>query len=571
VNRYGNFCDPQQLVGYGECTFDPTQASLHTEELEIVHGIRAGGSSGAAYWLAKELLNANPTAQICFISADATMDQQEHEHKLQEHRSLSSAAVPQASMDAENGLLLTCSGCGCSVNGATHATFRCPNCGTQPQADHVLTPPMDVTSGLEILNKTASLSSSSVSLVAAKEEDSLLRNPFIGFRQLLYSHRVAMARGMTDSAYVDMAAHLNEALEEVDGGGFAETPLLFSEELNCFLKNETGNVGQSHKARHLNNVMLYLLALRATGMNELGERRLAVASCGNAGLAAATIAAAAGWPIDVCIPPTASPAVQTRLEELGASVVVCERGASVVDTALGSISTEGAADPTLAVCRTLVAEHGSIPFSVQGPECGLAVEGGQTLGFEIAQQIGRDHRHVDAVGSVFVQVGGGALGAGLSQAFARAEEAGLGDTFRSSEFHCVQPQGNQPLHRAFSKLRETQMTAEAAAKHRDEFMQPWEDPASVAFGILDDETYDWVALCQAMQGTGGLSHVVQDETICEAKEIAEEQLGVPVCHTGAAGLAGLLEHRRRWSGADRGNAAAAPDLVILSGLDREKY
>ena len=54
MNRYGNFCDPQQLVGYGECTFDPTQASLHTEELEIVHGIRAGGSSGAAYWLAKE-------------------------------------------------------------------------------------------------------------------------------------------------------------------------------------------------------------------------------------------------------------------------------------------------------------------------------------------------------------------------------------------------------------------------------------------------------------------------------------------------------------------------------------
>jgi threonine synthase len=98
-------------------------------------------------------------------------------------------------------------------------------------------------------------------------------------------------------------------------------------------------------------------------------------------------------------------------------------------------------------------------------------------------------------------------------------------------------------------------------------MTPWEDPQSVAFGILDDETYDWVALCEAMQSSGGSSHIVQDETICEAKEIAEG-MGINVCHTGAAGLAGLLEHRRR-----QGTAQAdgcAPDLVILSGLDREK-
>lgn len=555
VNRYGNFCDTEQLEGYGECCFDPDQANLHTEELESVYGIRAGGSSGAAFWLAKELIQADANAKICFICADGTMDlaHREQAHKLQEHRSLSSAAVPKYAAD-EDGLLLTCSGCGTSVNGASNATFRCPNCDKQPRADHVLAPSSDVTSALEILVK-----SSSATTPAADET----RNPFVDFRHLLYSHRVAMSRGMSDADYVEMAAHLNQSLEDVDGSGFTETPLLFSEELNCFLKNETGNVGQSHKARHLNNVMLYLLALRATGMDELADRRLAVASCGNAGLAAATIAAAAGWPIDVCIPPTASPAVQTRLQELGASVVVCERGVGVVDTALGSISTEGAADPTLAVCRTLVAEHGSIPFSVQGPECGLAVEGGQTLGFEIAQQLARQNPTVDAIRSVFVQVGGGALGAGLSQAFARAEEAGLGSSLSNTEFHCVQPQGNQPLHRAYSRLTDRQLTAKAAAKQRDEFMTPWADPQSVAFGILDDETYDWVALCQAMQSSGGASHVVQDETICEAKEIAEA-MGVPVCHTGAAGLAGMLEHRRR-----QGTDNSAPDLVVLSGLDRE--
>lgn len=524
-----------------------------------MHGIRAGGSSGAAFWLAKELLNADAEAKICFICADGTMDMEpaEQQHKMQEHRSLSSAAVPQPAVD-EHALMLTCSGCGASVNGAASATFRCPNCGAQPGTDHVLAPTSEVSSGLEMLNKTAGVSSQ-----AATET----RNPFVDFRHLLYSHRVAMARGMTDADYVEMASHLNQSLEDVDGGGFTETPLLFSEELNCFLKNETGNVGQSHKARHLNNVMLYLLALRATGMDELADRRLAVASCGNAGLAAATIAAAAGWPIDVCIPPTASPAVQTRLEQLGASVVVCERGVEAVDTVLGSISTEGAADPTLAVCRTLVADHGSIPFSVQGPECGLAVEGGQTLGFEIAQQLSRQNPTVEAIRSVFVQVGGGALGAGLSQAFGRAEDAGLSSALSSTEFHCVQPQGNQPLNRAYSRLMERQLTARAAAKERGAFMTPWEDPQSVAFGILDDETYDWVALCEAMQSSGGSSHVVQDETICEAKEIAEG-MGITVCHTGAAGLAGLLEHRRR-QGTVQADGSA-PDLVILSGLDREK-
>ena len=39
----------------------------------------------------------------------------------------------------------------------------------------------------------------------------------------------------------------------------------------------------------------------------LRERRLAVASCGNAAVAAAVVAAAADWPIDVCIPAEANP------------------------------------------------------------------------------------------------------------------------------------------------------------------------------------------------------------------------------------------------------------------------
>ena len=56
----------------------------------------------------------------------------------------------------------------------------------------------------------------------------------------------------------------------------------------------------------------------------------------------------------------------------------------------------------------------------------------------------------------------------------------------------------------------------------------------------------------------------QFNQIIEAKGIAEGW-GVPVCHTGAAGLAGLMQAQR--AGA-HGGEEAPPSVVILSGLDR---
>ena len=45
-----------------------------------------------------------------------------------------------------------------------------------------------------------------------------------------------------------------------------------------------------------------------------------------------------------------------------------------------------------------------------------------------------------------------------------------------------------------------------AARHRADFMWPWEtEPVSVATGILDDETYDWLAVVRGTieSGEGG--------------------------------------------------------------------
>jgi threonine synthase len=85
-----------------------------------------------------------------------------------------------------------------------------------------------------------------------------------------------------------------------------------------------------------------------------------------------------------------------------------------------------------------------------------------------------------------------------------------------------------------------------AAAHRSEFMWPWETvPHSLAHGILDDETYDWVALVEAMLLTGGQALVVNEDEIAQANALGVEATGIEADATGTAGLAGLAQLCRR--------------------------
>lgn len=302
----------------------------------------------------------------------------------------------------------------------------------------------------------------------------------------------------------------------------------------------------------------------AAGMKE--QRRLAVASCGNAGLAAATIAAAAEWPIDVCIPDTAAAGVVKQLQSLGkhVNIVSCARDTATVQTPFGPVAADTEADPTVAVFKNLVKDHDSIPFSVQGSECGMAVEGMHTLAWEILQQ-SKDLGLPLEFENLFVQVGGGALGAGLIQGMERAargdlEEVTPGTTLaKVPSLVCVQAEGNAPLNRAFEKMQAQGVPAVKAAKQRDEYMFAWADPKSVAFGILDDETYDWVELSRGMQDSNGGTLVVNDKTIEEANEYIKTKHQVNACHTGSVGLAGLMT---------KPNATDKPSIVVFSGVDR---
>jgi threonine synthase len=95
-------------------------------------------------------------------------------------------------------------------------------------------------------------------------------------------------------------------------------------------------------------------------------------------------------------------------------------------------------------------------------------------------------------------------------------------------------------------------------------MWPWEEqPRSIARGILDDETYDWFAIVRAMLQTGGRPAVVDEATLEEAYVIARTGTGVNVDHTGAAGLAGLLQLQREGAIAPQDTVA-----IVFSGAQR---
>ena len=98
------------------------------------------------------------------------------------------------------------------------------------------------------------------------------------------------------------------ALTRDVAAGFRRTPFarsdVLSDELGAdvWVKDETGNVGGSHKGRHLAGALLHLRAAEALGLGGASRRPLAIASCGNAAIAAATLAQRVEWPLVVFVP-----------------------------------------------------------------------------------------------------------------------------------------------------------------------------------------------------------------------------------------------------------------------------
>jgi threonine synthase len=93
-------------------------------------------------------------------------------------------------------------------------------------------------------------------------------------------------------------------------------------------------------------------------------------------------------------------------------------------------------------------------------------------------------------------------------------------------------------------------------------MWPWEtEPQSLADGILDDETYDWVADVEQLRQTSGEVVVASEDLVVLASTMGVETTGIPVSPTGTAGLAGLLASQSHFT--PNSNVA-----VMFSGINR---
>ena len=406
-----------------------------------------------------------------------------------------------------------CAVCAAEVDIATSFPWRCPN-ATSDDRRHVL----------QIVEGSTEAGAGVEPRSGLVDVPEPAANPYLRHDADLAWAAHAEANGMDLAARRTLVAALDDAVREVAGVGFVPTPfgrsavlsdaLGFTDGGGVWVKDETGGVAGSQKARHLFTILLHLRAAEELG--HLTERApLAIASCGNAALAASTLARAAGWPIDVYVPTWMSDGFGDELDRRGARPHRCDRRAS-----------DPAGDPAMFRFREAVAD-GAIPFTVQGPENALALDGGRTLGWEIGEQLAA--QHVDGLDRIFVQVGGGAFA------------ACVGATHPARRFHAVQAEGCAPLaqawHRAIDLVDDP--VPDLVAPLWGELMEPWPDPHSLADGILDDETYDWLGVFGAIGVRGDAPIVAPEADIVAAHSLARSA-GFDVSPTGSAGLAGLL-------------------------------
>ena len=353
---------------------------------------------------------------------------------------------------------MICSGCGYTAPPLDPRPFRCPNSGND-DVDHVLRRSVDIRGA----------------------QDAFLDpepNPFIRYRRLTHAWSTAMAMGMTDHDYVALVRRLEPQ--------FRVTPLERRD--NVWIKDESSNIAGSHKGRHLMGLVIWIEVMK------LSEVWLAIEGCGNAALAAATIARAAGRNLDVFVPADAPQDAIAQIEHLGAHVTRCSRRR-----------------PSVQLFREAVA-GGAFPFTCHANENGLAIEGGQTIGWEIVSRLLSVGETIDRL---FVPVDSGALATACIAAFDDARALGL--IRRVPRIHAVQAK-ESPLARAWDKLKTSGASLDYAVHHRSEFAV--------------NETCDWTPVIRGMIESDGFPIVVSEErlSILELKEQgavrASESVGV---------------------------------------------
>jgi threonine synthase len=234
---------------------------------------------------------------------------------------------------------------------------------------------------------------------------------------------------------------------------------------------------------------------------ELGIKKVAIPSAGNAASAMAAYAAAAGIEAHIFMPLDVPQANYLECKAYGAHVTLVD----------GLISD----------CGRMVAERGPAEgwFDVSTLKEPYRIEGKKTMGYEVAEQMGWE-----LPDAIFYPTGGGVGMIGMWKAFDEMDKLGwIGS--RRPKMIAVQAEGCQPIVRAFEEGQTSSRFYEQAH--------------TVAAGLRVPKPLGDVLTLQAVRESGGTAVAVGDDEMLTAGVQLASTEGIYAAPEGAACVAGL--------------------------------
>ncbi|TCN32250.1 threonine synthase [Kribbella orskensis] len=255
-------------------------------------------------------------------------------------------------------------------------------------------------------------------------------------------------------------------------------------------------------------------AVGVSRAREVGVRKIAMPTNGNAGSAWATYAARAGMEALIAMPIAAPEICRREVKVVGAEL-------KLIDGLIG--------DAGAWVREQLATREGYQDVSTLKEP--YRIEGKKTMGLEIAEQLGWKLPDV-----ILYPTGGGVGLIGIWKALAELAELGWVEG-PMPRLVAVQATGCAPIVQAWEKgLPES---------------EAWPDAKTVAFGITVPKALGDFLVLQAIKETDGCAIAIEDDDILAAQRRVAELEGSFICPEGAANFAAVQQLRESgWIKAD---------------------
>jgi len=242
------------------------------------------------------------------------------------------------------------------------------------------------------------------------------------------------------------------------------------------------------------------MAVAVSRLKELGIRRIAVPSAGNAAAALAAYGAQAGLEVYAFMPKDVPESILKECIYLGAKVYLVK----------GLINDAGE------IVKRLEPKYGW--FNVSTNKQPYRVEGYKAIAFEVAEQF-----NWNLPDSIIFPTGGGEGVIGLWKGFKELTE--LGWTKKTPRIIIVQSTGCAPLVKAFNS-------------NQSEVKEPWQKAQTIATGLNVPYPYASYLILRALKETNGTATAVEDNEIISSMKTLFRK-GIYACPEAAATLAAL--------------------------------